>query len=304
MSYILESIKKSDERRQARPAATVMSDVSLHDVTYQPEALHILLRRYRGYVIALLMLLLLVIGWYEYRDDGLFFVDDSGQHYVQTQGNDGVSVRVPIKSIDAVPAHDAPSVDTLGAQAVETLAVADEELSLYRSLDSAPRDSPSESSTRQVSSLYRQQEEQPVIEAVARAPQKETLPPEKEVQAVAPEPLINDVQTVAPEPRIIVNNNASSKRTENADIPSIYDLPVSTRDTIPSIHYQAHIYASDNHSGFVILNWEKLRSGDKVPGGMHVEKVESDGVVLSYNGVVFLLPAMKSWKPTLPVYEE
>lgn len=80
-------------------------------------------------------------------------------------------------------------------------------------------------------------------------------------------------------------------------IPSVFNLDAVTRQQIPKIHYGAHIYASDHRSGFVILNGAKKKAGDQLRNGVYIEKVEADAVVLSYQGVVFLLPAMKSWNP-------
>jgi hypothetical protein len=80
-------------------------------------------------------------------------------------------------------------------------------------------------------------------------------------------------------------------------IPSIFSLDRQFQKTIPIITYDAHVYASDNKSGFVILNGTKKRSGEKMRNGVYVERVAENSVILSYDGVVFLLPAMKSWQP-------
>jgi hypothetical protein len=80
-------------------------------------------------------------------------------------------------------------------------------------------------------------------------------------------------------------------------IPSIYDLGRSAQTTIPAIAYGAHIYASDNKSGFVILNGVKRKVGEKTRSGIYVERVGEAELVLSYRGLVFSLPAMKSWNP-------
>jgi hypothetical protein len=78
-------------------------------------------------------------------------------------------------------------------------------------------------------------------------------------------------------------------------IPSIYDIDQLTKKNIPAIDYGAHIYATDNKSGFVILNGARRRAGDKLENGIYVERILEDSVVLSYNGIVFSLPSMKSW---------
>lgn len=80
-------------------------------------------------------------------------------------------------------------------------------------------------------------------------------------------------------------------------VPSIFALDRQLQKEIPAIDYGAHIYATDHKSGFVILNGVKIRGGEKMRNGIYVEKVNEDFVVLSYQGVVFSLPAMKSWQP-------
>ncbi len=79
-------------------------------------------------------------------------------------------------------------------------------------------------------------------------------------------------------------------------IPSIYDLSVSLQKAIPATQYGAHVYATDNRSGFVILNGSKYKAQSKMRNGVFIETVGEGAVVLSYQGVVFSLLAMKSWK--------
>ncbi|MGH1486173.1 MAG: general secretion pathway protein GspB [Cellvibrionaceae bacterium] len=78
-------------------------------------------------------------------------------------------------------------------------------------------------------------------------------------------------------------------------IPSIYQLDPLVKRNIPSLDYGAHIYATDNKSGFIILNGARRRAGDKLDNGIYIEKIAEEDAILSYNGVVFSLPAMKSW---------
>ena len=80
-------------------------------------------------------------------------------------------------------------------------------------------------------------------------------------------------------------------------IPSIYELDSVDKRNIPTINYEAHVFASDFKSGFIILNGVRRHIGDQLENGIFVEKISKDEVILSYNGRVFSLPAMKSWSP-------
>ena len=103
-----------------------------------------------------------------------------------------------------------------------------------------------------------------------------------EVTAVPEEVLTEAVtETTAEEPEVI--------------IPSIYELDRLTKKNIPPLDYGAHIYATDNSSGFVILNGARRRAGDRLANGVYIEKIAEEDVILSHNGTVFSLPAMKSW---------
>jgi hypothetical protein len=62
------------------------------------------------------------------------------------------------------------------------------------------------------------------------------------------------------------------------------------------VDYGAHIYATDNNSGFVILDGARRRAGDQLDSGLYIEKIEEESVILSFNGMLFSLPAMKSWQ--------
>ena len=93
--------------------------------------------------------------------------------------------------------------------------------------------------------------------------------------------------------------NVTPKEPEKnvSTIPSVFTLDRQLQKSIPAIRYGAHIYASDNKSGFVILDGAKRRAGEKMSSGIYVEKIHGDFVVLSFRGIIFSLPAMKNWNP-------
>jgi hypothetical protein len=75
---------------------------------------------------------------------------------------------------------------------------------------------------------------------------------------------------------VIKNNSASlrqaaqSSKKESPAIPSVFSLDRQLQHSIPAINYGAHIYASDNKSGFVILDGVKRRAGEKMSNGVYI----------------------------------
>ncbi len=77
----------------------------------------------------------------------------------------------------------------------------------------------------------------------------------------------------------------------HASIPFLHELPVSVQDTIPTLMYAKHEY----DKGFVVINKEELNMGSAARGGVLVERILADGVLLSLNGTEFKLSSLSSW---------
>jgi general secretion pathway protein B len=59
---------------------------------------------------------------------------------------------------------------------------------------------------------------------------------------------------------------------------------------LPELRVDMHTYAQKPQDRFVLINMRKAREGDMLPGGVKVESITPDGVVVSHNGSQFLLP--------------
>lgn len=149
-------------------------------------------------------------------------------------------------------------------------------------------------------------EEEPLAESAALSQSTQAIESLYETrQQQSPEPSIPNPAMTSSEARsqenevnTVSNNvNTTSYVDEPAEvsIPSVFSFDPATQRTIPDVQYGAHIYASDNNSGFVILNGAKKKVGDQLRNGIYVEKINVEDVVLSYNGLLFTLPALKSW---------
>ncbi|MCF6266919.1 MAG: general secretion pathway protein GspB [Desulfuromusa sp.] len=68
-------------------------------------------------------------------------------------------------------------------------------------------------------------------------------------------------------------------------------LPVAIQKKIPPLQMSLHAYnRADASSSMVQLNERILREGDRVADKLRLEKITADGVVLRYDGYLFLLP--------------
>ncbi len=68
-------------------------------------------------------------------------------------------------------------------------------------------------------------------------------------------------------------------------------LPVAIQKQIPPLQMSLHAYnRADASSSMVQLNDRILRKGDRVADKLRLEKITADGVVLRYDGYLFLLP--------------
>ena len=59
---------------------------------------------------------------------------------------------------------------------------------------------------------------------------------------------------------------------------------------LPSLHLDLHVFADRPRDRFVMINMHRLGEGDSLPGGVLVDSIRPDGVVLTYHGTRFLLP--------------
>jgi general secretion pathway protein B len=80
------------------------------------------------------------------------------------------------------------------------------------------------------------------------------------------------------------------RRTSAAGVPLYQDAAATPGTQLPQLHLDFHMYAPQPQDRFVMINMHKLREGDSLPEGVHVNSITPDGAVLSFNGQTFLLP--------------
>jgi general secretion pathway protein B len=132
-----------------------------------------------------------------------------------------------------------------------------------------------------------------------------TLPPTQagsSGQSPAPAPLAGRAGQNAGQPPSGDNPSDNAPAVDPAATPGFRtsggsspgELPlyqqIVTSDGLPALHLDLHVFADRPQDRFVMINMHRLGEGDSLPGGVHVDAIRPDGVVLTYQGTQFLLP--------------
>ncbi len=63
----------------------------------------------------------------------------------------------------------------------------------------------------------------------------------------------------------------------------------ATKDSLPPLRLDLHVYAPDPRKRFVLVNMKRLYEGDSLPEGVKVESITTEGAIVSYRGSKFIL---------------
>ncbi len=74
-----------------------------------------------------------------------------------------------------------------------------------------------------------------------------------------------------------------------AVVPLLDALPLATRQRIPELSLDVHVYALEPSERFILLNMKRYAEGQQTREGLVVEEVVSDGVIFSFQGTLFRL---------------
>ncbi|WP_024460712.1 general secretion pathway protein GspB [Marinimicrobium sp. LS-A18] len=149
-----------------------------------------------------------------------------------------------------------------------------------------------EPSDDSIASLYRraQAPEPTRPEVTPSEAATERLAPSRDSASVTlndtPEEPSSSRQEAEPEPQ--------PATTPRPAVPGIRDLSWSLQQDIPSLNYQAHQYR-EGEGSTVTINQREYRTGDRIATDLRIERIEEDGVVLTFKGQSFKLQALNSW---------
>ncbi len=189
----------------------------------------------------------------------------------------------PSQPTAALPEEDRPPEPSLPSQdgpAIESRQPGIERL--YQASTRSPQ--PDQS----IATLYRQ----------AQAPE-ETASAENIAQSTPPSPEPGGGQlkdTPVETPEAPSENLAEPASAPPPAVTAIRDLSWSLQQEIPSLNYQAHQYRDEpGQASTVTINQREYRVGDPITPDLRVERIDEDGVVLSFKGQSFKLQALNSW---------
>jgi len=89
-------------------------------------------------------------------------------------------------------------------------------------------------------------------------------------------------------------DNASLSQRFDSEIKSITQMPAWVQESVPSLRFEQHIYAS-NGEGWVNVNGRDRYEGDSIAKGVVIDEILPQQVVLTYRGEKFSLPALTNW---------
>jgi general secretion pathway protein B len=108
--------------------------------------------------------------------------------------------------------------------------------------------------------------------------------------AIESQPEAAPVTAPAPVSRANYAPPPASSRTSVAAVPTIDELRLEGSLQIEELHLDIHVYSELPADRFVFINMNKHREGSQTAEGPVVREIRTDGVVLEYQGRIFLLP--------------
>ncbi len=73
-------------------------------------------------------------------------------------------------------------------------------------------------------------------------------------------------------------------------LPSINEMHLTGAQSLPDLHLDVHVFATQARERFVYINMRKYKEGATLQEGPVVAHIRRDGVVLSFHSLKFLLP--------------
>jgi general secretion pathway protein B len=140
---------------------------------------------------------------------------------------------------------------------------------------------------------------------VAPAISKTTADPAPAARAETPRPLDSQIrsssQSAAPTTKQVTARPlkpvapprvpaSPQPMTDSGEIPWLSSLPETFRRSLPPLSVNIHVYSPDESQRILYINNRQARQGERIEGGVVVEEIVEDGVVLRYRGQRFKLP--------------
>lgn len=311
MSLILDALNRSRQDTEQMPGLS-----SIHPVEEVQSETHWLL----WLMAAILAVALLAIAWLLF-DRQPQQASTSHPQAVEQAGARGAAVKKPAPMISGTASERAPAAPTAARKKPEpkpatTLAPSREASSVSEPVargentgqtpvpvsppvpraavqpsvapavaQSRPEPVP-EPVDKGVAALYQQRQQSQASAQRAQRAAPSRLPP---VTASRVEESLDIAQLVTQ-----AEAELRDARIAEHEVPMLSTMSQQTKDAIPTLMYQQHDYSGDPARSSVIINGKTLRAGGSA-GGVKVEEILPDSVVLEVSGTRFRLRALNSW---------
>jgi len=278
MSLILDALNRSRQDSEQLPGLS-----SVHPVEAPPQGSQWL----QWLLVSALGLAVLAIGWLliERAPAPAAVPAEISVKAVEPAPPPDVEKPAPVKKIAIAP-EAKPAVVT--APAVPAPSTAEPAVAV----NSRPRTTPAPVEPDRpevdagVAALYQQ------------APQPARAQPAPSVKQTRTEPTQNTsrVEETVDIEKLVEQAQAELKDATLSEhpVPLLSSLSQQTKDGIPTLLYQRHDYSGDPGRSSVVINGKTLRAGASA-GGIKVEEILPDSVVLEVKGTRFRLRALNSW---------
>lgn len=125
--------------------------------------------------------------------------------------------------------------------------------------------------------------------AAASTAVTQTPPP---VPASAPETVAEEARGTAPpiESALPVAATPVQRESSEPEYPRLDQLPVDERGALPPLKLSMHVFSEQVPDRFVLIDGRRYGEGEKLANSLQVVSIRRDGVLLDFNGRLFLLP--------------
>ncbi len=92
------------------------------------------------------------------------------------------------------------------------------------------------------------------------------------------------------EPAAAAPAQTTGETTNPLALPTAQEVVANGSLTLPALHVDVHVYSESAADRFVFINMTKHKEGSVLAEGPRVQSITPEGVVLSQDGITFLLP--------------
>lgn len=92
-------------------------------------------------------------------------------------------------------------------------------------------------------------------------------------------------------------SSTPSRRNKEAPAADISELAIEIRQSIPSISFEAHVYATTAAQRWVKVNGKTLQENQWLTADIKIKQITAQFVLLDYNDTLFSMAALSSWSP-------